>query len=260
MPIIHANGIDLNVSIEGEGPPLLLLHGLGDRLQRWEEEVRHFSPFFTTVAFDARGHGASTRPAHYTLQEHIDDAIALADTLGYGEINVIGTSMGSYVAQGVAAAQPERVRSLALIVPKSHGTTSSSARLIAEHADELANKTFEEKQRFLHGRAFGPYASAELKQAAAERVFSAPLSETEMAAAVGALTNFDLRPLLPTIKAHTLVMSGKHDVLNSVEDGRDCADRITDSEFIVMQRSGHYPNLEEAELYLTVLGEFLSAW
>jgi len=55
-------------------------------------------------------------------------------------------------------------------------------------------------------------------------------------------------------------MSCKHDVLNPVQDGRDCADRINHSEFIEMKRSGHYPNLEEAELYLTVLGEFLSAW
>ncbi|CAB3746630.1 alpha/beta fold hydrolase [Paraburkholderia solisilvae] len=260
MPIIRANGIDLNVSIEGNGPPLLLLHGLGDRLQIWEEEVRHFSPFFTTVAFDARGHGASTKPAHYTLQDHIDDVFALADTLGYGEINLIGASMGSYTAQGVATAQPERVHSVALIVPKSHGTTSSSARLLAEHADELANRSFEEKQRFLMDRAFGPYASAELKAACAQRVFSMPLDETGMAAASGALTGFDFRPMLPAIKAHTLVMSGKYDVLNSVQDGRDCAERIPHAEFIEMKRSGHFPNIEEPELYLTVLGEFLSAW
>jgi 3-oxoadipate enol-lactonase len=260
MPIIHANGIDLNVSIEGKGPPLLLIHGLGDRLQLWEEEVRHFSPFFTTVAFDARGHGGSTKPERYTLQDHIDDVIALADALGYDEINLIGTSMGSYTAQGVAAAQPERVHSLALIVPKSHGTTSSSARLLAEHADELANRTFEEKQRFLLDRAFGPYASAALKDAFAAKVFDAPLNETEMAAAVAALTGFDFRPVLPGIKAHTLVMSGKYDVLNSVQDGRDCAERIPDAEFIEMKRSGHFPHVEEAQLYLTVLGEFLSAW
>jgi 3-oxoadipate enol-lactonase len=260
MPIIHANGIDLNVSIEGAGPPLLLLHGLAHRLQHWEEEVRHFSPFFTTVAFDARGHGASAKPAQYTLQNHIDDAIALADTLGYGEINVIGTSMGSYVAQGVASAQPERVRRLVLVAPKSHGTSSSSARLLGANADKLADKTFEERQRFLLDRAFGPYASVELKNTAMERFFSAPPTEAEMAAALAALVNFDLRPMLPRIKAHTLVMSGKHDMLNSVQDGRDCADRIPDSEFIEMKRSGHFPNLEETRLYLTVLGEFLAAW
>jgi 3-oxoadipate enol-lactonase len=260
MPIIHTNGIDLNVSIEGNGPPLLMLHGLGDRLQLWEEEVRHFSPFFTTVAFDARGHGGSTRPARYTLQDHVDDVIALADTLGYSEINLIGTSMGSYTAQGVATAQPERVHSLALIVPKSHGTTSSSARLLAEHAEQLANKTFEEKQRFLLDRSFGPYASAELKADMIARVFSEPLDETAMNAALTALTGFDFRPVLPGVKAHTLVMSGKYDVLNSVQDGRDCAERIRHAEFIEMKRSGHFPNLEEAQLYLTVLGEFLTAW
>ncbi|BCG04324.1 3-oxoadipate enol-lactonase (plasmid) [Paraburkholderia sp. PGU19] len=260
MPILHVNGVDLSVSIEGKGPPLLFLHGLGASGRVWSKEVESFKPYFTTVAIDARGHGESARPAHYTLDDHIDDAAGVLDVLGMTDARVVGSSMGSYVAQGLAAKYPARIHSLVLVVPKCHGETSSSARLIAEHADEFNGMTHDEQQEYLLKLSFGPYASEPTRATwiSEERRF--PLTPPEWASAAAALTGFDLRPALPRVKANTLVMSGRYDRLNTVQDGQACASLISDVEFVEMMRSGHFPNVEEPTLYITLLHEFLAGW
>ncbi|WP_218274517.1 alpha/beta fold hydrolase [Paraburkholderia piptadeniae] len=254
------NGVDLSVAIEGKGRPLLFLHGLGASGRVWSKEVESFKPYFKTVAIDARGHGESARPARYTLDDHIDDAAGVLDALGMRDVRVVGSSMGSYIAQGLATRDPARVHSLILVVPKCHGETSSSARLIAKRADEFNGMTHDEQQEYLLKLSYGPYASEPVKAAwiSEERRF--PLTSTEWASAAAALTGFDLRAALPRIKANTLVISGRYDRLNSVQDGQKCASLIADVEFVEMKRSGHFPNAEEPKLYITLLHEFLAGW
>lgn len=61
----------------------------------------------------------------------------MMDLLKLDKVFLVGGSMGSYVAQGVAITAPERVEKLVLVTPKSNGRTSSMARLFSEHAEEL---------------------------------------------------------------------------------------------------------------------------
>ncbi|MEI5997033.1 alpha/beta hydrolase [Paraburkholderia bengalensis] len=62
------------------------------------------------------------------------------------------------------------------------------------------------------------------------------------------------------IKANTLVMSGRYDRLNTVQDGQECASLISDVQVVEMKRSGHFPNVEKPTIYVTLLHEFLACW
>ena len=80
----------------------------------------------------------------------------------------------------------------------------------------------------------------------------------QTAAVRKAMENFDLRPQLPRISAQTLVISGRHDPLNPPAEGKVVADLIPGSRFEIFEHSGHVPRLEEREVYLQRVGEFLA--
>ncbi|MBZ9636208.1 alpha/beta fold hydrolase [Clostridium sp. FP1] len=137
MSMVKINGINLNIKIQGEGEPLILIHGLGCDNTQWNTEIQKLSREFKTVLLDCRGHGKSDKPDSYTLNDHIQDILSIMDTFGFKTANLYGVSMGSYIAQGVAISQPHRIKKLILTVPKSNGLTSSTQRLIKEHTGEL---------------------------------------------------------------------------------------------------------------------------
>ena len=250
MPV---NGIELNVEIQGDGPPLILLHGLQLDLAQWREEAPRLARRFTTVALDCRGHGLSDKPARYALADHVADVLGLMDALGYEAASLYGVSMGSYVAQGVAIASPDRVRDLILTVPKSNGLTSSLQRLMAEHADEIAGLRGRERLKFLAKYiAYNPRVREHLAE-----YLRSSLTPEQAAAANQALAGFDFRPDLPRVTARTLVVSGRHDGLNPPAEGRLCAELIPGARFVEMEHSGHLPMHEEPERYAAIIDEFL---
>ncbi|MFF9573715.1 alpha/beta fold hydrolase [Streptomyces rubiginosohelvolus] len=102
----------------GDGPPLLLLHGLAGHCGEWEALAARFAATHRVIAFDARGSGASTRrPGDVTRAAHVRDVRAVARRFGLaGEDTVlVGQSMGGLTALLTAAAHPEVCRALVLI-------------------------------------------------------------------------------------------------------------------------------------------------
>lgn len=129
---LEAETGDLSVETPGENvrlrarvtgapaaPALLLLHGLGEDADVWWERgwARALSRRRRVIAFDARGHGASSKPHHrdrYDDRARVADALAVLDALGCDDADVVGYSMGGWTALLLAAREPRRVRSLAV--------------------------------------------------------------------------------------------------------------------------------------------------
>src|SRR3954447_15738989 len=118
---ISAAGVRLALSDDGAGIPVVLLHGLtasrryvvmgSQALQRGGHRV---------VAYDARGHGASSpapAPEAYRYEELTADLVALLDALGLERVVLAGASMGAHTALRLALEQPERVAAIAVITP-----------------------------------------------------------------------------------------------------------------------------------------------
>ncbi|MFC4328423.1 alpha/beta fold hydrolase [Streptomyces andamanensis] len=98
-------------------PPVLLLHGLAGHRGEWDDlAARLRADGHRVVAYDARGHGGSTRrPGDVTREAHVADAAALADELALAPAVVVGQSFGGHTALLLAAARPDLVRSLVLV-------------------------------------------------------------------------------------------------------------------------------------------------
>jgi non-heme chloroperoxidase len=111
-------GVTLHYVTKGEPDkiPIIFVHGYIDSWVSFREVLAALPPKFPTVALDLRGHGDSDKPVCcYTLEDFKDDVIALMDALGLKKANIVGHSMGSFIAQSVALHSPERVHRLILI-------------------------------------------------------------------------------------------------------------------------------------------------
>lgn len=256
MSEVSVNGITLYYEEYGSGTPLLLLHGLASSHLMYEKEIEWLKEHFRVIALDSRGHGRSDKPEEYTLEDHVQDVLSLMDHLDIEKAHILGTSMGSYIAQAVVIQAPNRVDKLILVVPKAHGKTSSTARLISEHEDELEGMDDTEKMDHL---AQYIYHQTEVVQASMEELEEKDVTLTpeQEEAAAKVLEGFDFRPDLEKVTSDTLIISGKYDGLNPPEEGKEIEKRIPSSTFIEFEESGHLPSLEEPEKYRQEVLSFL---
>ncbi len=112
---------NLHYEVTGSGPALLFAHGLGGNQVSWWQQVAHFSPHYTCVAFAHRGFAPSDPvaggpdPADYA-----GDLAALIDTLGFTDVRLVGQSMGGWTMLEYALAHPAKVK--ALVLSSTSGT------------------------------------------------------------------------------------------------------------------------------------------
>src|SRR5262245_26552811 len=116
MPTVRANGIDLFYQVRGHGDPLLLIAGFGCDHTIWSLVVPALAAHHRVIAFDNRGVGRSSGPDTVTgIPQMAEDAAGLLGALGLDRVHVAGHSMGGMIAQELALAHPERVRTLTLL-------------------------------------------------------------------------------------------------------------------------------------------------
>ncbi|MGM0899034.1 MAG: alpha/beta fold hydrolase [Bacillota bacterium] len=256
MPIFTRNSVSLYYEDIGSGNPLLMFHGLTSSSAMFYREIGFFRTKRRIIALDSRGHGHSGKPDSYTLDDHIEDATALLDHLQLESVDVIGVSMGSYIAQGLAAKRPEKVRKLLLVATKSFGEQSSMAELFDRHAEQFDGLSIHDKlakaQPYMFHRLT---AVKKWQEKTAEN--SPQLTLGQQGIASNALERFDLRMELRKITAETLVISGRYDELNPPDRGRETAQLIPNASFMEFKRSGHAPNVEQARLFLGIAENFL---
>jgi pimeloyl-ACP methyl ester carboxylesterase len=112
------NGVTLAYVEMGDprGRPVLLLHGFTDSSRTWSLLAPHIASGNRLLILDQRGHGASDRPACcYSPADFAADALLFLDAMRVGRASVVGHSLGSMVAQRLAADHPDRIEAIALV-------------------------------------------------------------------------------------------------------------------------------------------------
>jgi 3-oxoadipate enol-lactonase len=118
------------------GPPLVLLHGLGEGSADWDGVAPAFARHWRVYALDLRGHGRSDWPGAYSVELMRADVLGFLDALGLDRVDLIGHSMGGLVACLLAQESPERVR--ALILEDIGAIEPRSSQALARPAGELS--------------------------------------------------------------------------------------------------------------------------
>jgi 3-oxoadipate enol-lactonase len=133
MPSVAVNGIDLYYESHGEGPAIVLAHGVGGNHASWYQQVPVFAQGYRVITFDHRGFGNSgDDPEGPGRAAFVDDLEGLLDSLGVQEAALVAQSMGGWTLLGYSMRHPERVK--ALVMADTLGGISEPGSL----ADELA--------------------------------------------------------------------------------------------------------------------------
>jgi pimeloyl-ACP methyl ester carboxylesterase len=122
MPISRTPRIALSYQQSGQGPDVVMVHGLAANLAFWYLKiVPSFTPHYRVTAFDLRGHGRSELPpSGYTTHDMALDLIALLDERGIERAHLVGHSIGGSVCVHAAVLAPDRVASLSLVECRLH--------------------------------------------------------------------------------------------------------------------------------------------
>src|SRR3954467_201965 len=122
VPTAEVNGQSLYYEVHGEGEPLLCVMGLAANTLAWTLQIQPFGARHRAVFFDNRDVGQSSMAdGPYAIEDMAKDALALADQLGLESFHRAGVSMGGAIAQHMALAAPERIRTLTLAVTFAGG-------------------------------------------------------------------------------------------------------------------------------------------
>ena len=107
---------DTSILIEGDGPPVILVHGMGLNLQMWDWQMPRLRDRFRVIRYDLLGHGDSDKPVkRYDMADLVDQLGRVMDADGLDRAAIVGFSLGGLIVRAFALAHPDRVTALAIL-------------------------------------------------------------------------------------------------------------------------------------------------
>lgn len=269
----EVDGLDLHYVVEGRGPAVVLVHGLGGFAESWRHNLVPLARLATVYALDLPGFGGSAKPrTHYRLAYFARALHGFLEALGLPRVSLVGHSLGAAVAVTHALTHPARVDRLALIggvVPGFSFRPSWVYRLVALPGV---------------GEVLALAASARLVKAALARCFHRPLREevdffvdhayaarTSPAARQAYLAtlrhagrDFEAqrvayRRALATLELPILLIHGREDPVVPAAHCAEVAEALPGAAVRWVDACGHFPQIEHAAPVNGWLAEFLAA-
>ena len=247
----------LHIRIDGsaDGPAILFANSLGTDLRLWDKIIPLLPPHLRLIRYDKRGHGLSATGGGETLQDHVDDAIAILSTFAQGPAIFVGLSIGGLIAQAVAHQRPDLVRALVLSNTAARlGTPESwSARIAAIETGGLASIADAVMERW-----FAPAFRATPDCALWRAMLTRTPAEGYIAAC-HALATADQTAPTSTLRLPTLVLAGEEDGASPPALVRDTADLIQGAAFHCIPGAGHLPPVETPAAWAALVAPVLKA-
>ncbi|MCW3002884.1 MAG: 2-hydroxy-6-ketonona-2,4-dienedioic acid hydrolase [Conexibacter sp.] len=266
---VDVDGISTRVLEAGSGPPLVLLNGTSGHLECYARNVRDLCERFRVICFDGVGHGYTDKPdTPYTLPVYSDHLLGLLDALGIDRASLSGESLGSWVAAWFAAHHPERVDRLILNTP---GNVLMKEDVMARIYESTMRAVREVSPETVRPRLEWLFAEANRWMVTDELVAvrTAIYSQPDFLRAVEnilVLQDVETRRRYTwdpawcgLIEAPTMVMATSDDPTGTPDEARMLASWIPNSDFVLVEGAGHWPQWEKPDEFLGLHLDFLGA-
>lgn len=246
-------------------PLLIFLHGTSGHAEAYSRNMAAHGEHFDTWAIDMIGHGWSDYPeTTYEISTYAEHVLRTMDAIGQDKAHISGESLGGWVATYLAVHHPDRVNKVVLNTAGGWVANPEVMERIKKVSFAAAdNPTWETVKARLE---FLMYDKAMVNDDLVEcrrRIFNRPgysaitrrilcLQEMEVRK-----RNLFTKEQYGSIKSPALVLWTSHDPTATVEQGREIASMIPGSEFVVMDKCGHWPQFEDADEFNRIHVDFL---
>lgn len=269
---IEVNGVRLVYEDAGQGTTIVTLHGgpgMSGRAGDWQT-LHELSDRYRLISYDQRGNGESGAGGSYAHADFVADLEALRQKLDLGKIVVLGGSYGGFLALEYALAHPENLHALIL------RDTAASNRFQDTSKERAMASEFPMDEARLD-RLFGGQMRSDddFRESFAMiqplyNVKRDPEQEARQLAAIPfrhATHNwafsrnqpgYDIVDRLHEIKVPVLITVGRHDWITPLEASEEMAAKLPDNEFVIFEHSGHSPQIEEHDRFISVVRDFLA--
>lgn len=258
MPYAEVNDTRLHIRQQGSGPAALFIHGFPLDSTMWLDQLASLADLRRCVAPDLRGFGMSAPVAAQSLpmEDHAEDLAGVLDLISEEEADIIGLSMGGYVALAFAELYPERVRSLTLIDTRSVGDSDEAKA----GRDALAERVVVEGRGAVADTMvsglLGSAASAHVRARLRSMIESCRY-ETIVAALAAMRDRPDRSRILESISVPAAVIVGEEDMVTPPSDSEAMASLLPDAAYTLIEGAGHMSPLEQPEAVNRAIRELL---
>ena len=255
------HGLDVHVRLVGDGPPVLLINGIGTHTGTWAA-LEAALPDLRLIEYDAPGSGRSATPRiPRTIPALARLAAGVLDAAGVEQADVVGYSLGGIVAQQLAARSPERVRRLVLAATGcGWGAIPGDLRAMREIAVPTQRAA-----RALYHRSLGDLVGGRARRDTAwvdelwQTRMHAPPTTGGYLGQLFAVAAWSTLPALGRIRHPTLVVAGGDDPVSPAANAVLLAERIPNARLRMAPDEGHLLLMDERSSTLPWIREFLTA-
>ncbi|MBI0576922.1 alpha/beta hydrolase [Neobacillus cucumis] len=262
MAFVQVDDLTIHYEIEGNGKPLIILHGMGNNSQSWKKQLKGLSEQYTVIAWDAPGYGKSSDPKEELMEfkEFANILKGFIEKLGHESVTLLGHSMGSAIALDFCYRFPDLVDALII----SDATRGAAALTKEENESKLKNRlknietlTPEEIAKLRVKSLLSPEPSPEVLNEV-ERIYSQirPMGFRSVAYSLYHLNNMDI---LSSIRVPTLVICGELDKVTPVKESQVIHEKLQDSKFEIIPGTGHLCYQEAPETFNSIILDFMNS-
>ena len=235
-------------TVEGEGPPLFLIHGIGAARDGWRFMVPTLRQHFTVVSYDLRGHGTSPLPdGPFGLDDLVADLERLRERTGIDKAHFAGHSLGGQIGPAYALAHPDRVLSLGILSAAAFRTEDDSAKVWGV-IKQMEHNGIAEVLETLTARWFTDEFIASRPDLVERRLKQVIATNPEVFMQVFRIyAGTEMAPWLHKVTAPSLVLTGEHDGGCNPRLNRLIDDALPNSELVILPHYKHSILVEAAD-------------
>lgn len=259
---IRVGDIDIAYQIFGKGDPLLFIPGFSMTMDMWEPMLNDLSDNHTIILFDNRGIGQTTAGNDsntFTIAQFTNDTAALIDVLQISQpVDVLGLSLGGFIAQELALLHPEKVNRLILVASSCGGNQTVPPQVSPQDFESMVSGNATEEV-FLHTLFPQDWIQNNTRYIENEFIFPmGKVSSENLKLQSSAAGKWDSCERLSDISKETLVMTGTRDITSPPANSIVLAAKIPGAWLVQIKGGGHGVMFQYPENFAKILQTFLA--
>lgn len=247
-------GLNINYVVQGEGDPVVLLHGWGANITLFNNLIQLLSPKYKVIAMDMPGFGESDEPKEaWDVDRYVDFVLEFLKDFNCDKVTLLGHSFGGRVIIKLNAREnlPFKIQRIILVDAAGVKPKKTLKQKTKQTAYKMTKKILMSKPV----TQLCPDAMENLrkKNGSADYLAASPI----MRQCLVKVVNEDLTHLFPLVEVPTLLIWGRNDTATPLSDAQLMEKTMKDAGLVVLENCGHYSFLEQQGIFNRVMASFM---